>query len=338
MICNTRIAGQMLTFQICNFADIDNARRQEITSFLDSQETSHPFQFPEWARTKNSCALLHENGKLQWFACIGKLSVFGRDLRWFRSASINRGPVCDRPELWHTGLSKLAQHLAKQNYCYLDVGAQRVVRETDTGLFGEGWYKVSAPGFSLRLDLTRDEDALFSNFRKVARYEVRRAERMGVEVTQPECQAETESFLRVYSQMAERKAFAPDPPDHVQNIIRWLQNDTKRGALLVAKRNRKVLGGAIIVRAGRRCWYVWGASQKHGDLSSGHLVQWEALRWAKSHGCTEYDFGGYTPGARSGPAWFKEGFGGSVVQFAPVHRRVLGSGVYGLLRLLRRVG
>lgn len=57
-------------------------------------------------------------------------------------------------------------------------------------------------------------------------------------------------------------------------------------------------------------------------MTVGHILQWRAILWAKSHGCTEYDFGGYTPGATSGPAWFKEGFGGTLVHLVAPHRRV----------------
>jgi lipid II:glycine glycyltransferase (peptidoglycan interpeptide bridge formation enzyme) len=46
-----------------------------------------------------------------------------------------------------------------------------------------------------------------------------------------------------------------------------------------------------------------------------HLLQWEALRWARSQGCTVYDWWGAPDElSESHPMWgvyrFKEGFGG----------------------------
>jgi lipid II:glycine glycyltransferase (peptidoglycan interpeptide bridge formation enzyme) len=175
----------------------------------------------------------------------------------------------------------------------------------------------------LRLNLNTDVDQIFSAFRKSTRYEVRRAERSAAAVSSAGSDHEASEFLTLYVNMAGTKGFSPDPVEHLKTIISWLREDESRGALMLAKSPDAVLGGAIIVRAGQRCWFVWGASQKTTDFSVGHLLQWHALLWAKSHGCTEYDFGGYTPGATSGPAWFKAGFGGSVVSFVAPHRRIL---------------
>jgi lipid II:glycine glycyltransferase (peptidoglycan interpeptide bridge formation enzyme) len=72
-------------------------------------------------------------------------------------------------------------------------------------------------------------------------------------------------------------------------------------------------------------------------VNVGHILQWHALQWAKSNGCSEYDFGGYTPGATSGPAWFKAGFGGTVVHFVAPHRRVIRTGAYRVFSLLSRI-
>jgi len=72
-------------------------------------------------------------------------------------------------------------------------------------------------------------------------------------------------------------------------------------------------------------------------MTVGHILQWRAILWAKAHGCTEYDFGGYTPGATSGPAWFKEGFGGAVVHLAGAHRRVIEPNRYNIVRGVTKV-
>jgi lipid II:glycine glycyltransferase (peptidoglycan interpeptide bridge formation enzyme) len=143
--------------------------------------------------------------------------------------------------------------------------------------------------------------------------------------------------LKLYTRLAGRKKFASDSPNHLRSILRWLITEPLRGALLLARDSTNIAGGAVIVRSGKCCWYVWGASDKHKQFSAGHALQWQALLWAKSQGCTEYDFGGYTPGATSGPAWFKEGFGGRVVDFVPAHRYVLRRRPYRLFRILARV-
>jgi lipid II:glycine glycyltransferase (peptidoglycan interpeptide bridge formation enzyme) len=105
----------------------------------------------------------------------------------------------------------------------------------------------------------------------------------------------------------------------------------------MARASGILYGGAVIARSGRRCWYIWGATDRDENLATGHILQWRALLWAKSQGCTEYDFGGYTPGATSGPAWFKEGFGGTAVHLVCAHRRVLDPKRYNFLRAISKL-
>jgi lipid II:glycine glycyltransferase (peptidoglycan interpeptide bridge formation enzyme) len=50
-----------------------------------------------------------------------------------------------------------------------------------------------------------------------------------------------------------------------------------------------------------------------------HLLHWEAIRWAKAHGCEAYDFVGAPDKLNEqDPMWgvyrFKEGFGGRFVE------------------------
>ena len=55
------------------------------------------------------------------------------------------------------------------------------------------------------------------------------------------------------------------------------------------------------------------SSRRNRRLPAGHLLVWEAMRWAKQHGCTCFDVDGYSMMARPGDAlWgvneFKRGF------------------------------
>jgi lipid II:glycine glycyltransferase (peptidoglycan interpeptide bridge formation enzyme) len=251
--------------------------------------------------------------------------------------TVNRGPVGDDREVWQAGLNELVEWARGNGLVYLDV-APDWLRGPDPHAvadLNQDWKPLGEGRVSLRLDLTRTPDELLAQFRKNTRYEVRRAERAAIVGPSRE-QSDIEDFLSLYVRTAGRKGFSADSPGHLRDILRWLIGEPSRGALLLARDGRVVAGGAVIVRSGKRCWYVWGASDRHDQFSAGHLLQWHALLWAKSQGCTEYDFGGYTPGATSGPAWFKEGFGGQVVHFIPAHRYVLRRRPYRLFRILSR--
>ena len=68
---------------------------REITEFLDSQTTSHPFQFPQWAGGKSYLALYRRQGRLRYFAKCGVFYPASRVLRSVRALAVTRGPVAD---------------------------------------------------------------------------------------------------------------------------------------------------------------------------------------------------------------------------------------------------
>ena len=326
-----------MTLEFLAPADLSPKLIDEIVGFLDSQDTGHPFQFPQWSAPGNRFAVVRHENRIRWFANCGVQFPLGTRLRGFRAMSMNRGPVCDDRNAWNAGINLLLEHGRADRLVYLDASPDWLQDSTlPQSPFTEEWKPSGAKRVSLRLDLQPTPDELLARFRKNTRYEVRRAERAGIIVSPAVSEREVDAFLGLYTGLAGRKGFTADSPDHLRTIIRWLIDEPSRGALMMAHDGATVAGGAVIVRSGKRCWYVWGASDKREHFSAGHAVQWHAMLWAQSQGCTEYDFGGYTPGATSGPAWFKEGFGGRVVEFVPAHRYVFRRRPYRLFRMLSR--
>jgi lipid II:glycine glycyltransferase (peptidoglycan interpeptide bridge formation enzyme) len=89
--------------------------------------------------------------------------------------------------------------------------------------------------------------------------------------------------------------------------------------LLLAELEGTPIAGLILFRFGPTAWYFYGAStSRDRELMPNHALQWAAMRWAKSLGCTRYDWWG-APDAldESDPMWgvyrFKQGFGGEIV-------------------------
>jgi lipid II:glycine glycyltransferase (peptidoglycan interpeptide bridge formation enzyme) len=93
------------------------------------------------------------------------------------------------------------------------------------------------------------------------------------------------------------------------------------------------LAAVMIFAHGKRAWYFYGASDNHyRELMPSYLIQWEAMRWARSIGCEDYDLWGVPDfdaetlesnfTSRKGGLWgvyrFKRGFGGEL-------RRTIGS-------------
>lgn len=297
----------------------------EIQQFIDSQKTAHPLQFPQFAIPGSRLVLLRQRGKICWAGTFELNLPFGPKAPWIRALVASGGPVCDDLQTWKIATEELAVTMNRERLSFLEVSPDWVepladdrARLTKNAV----WENMGDERASLRLDLTPSERELFARFRKITRYEIRRAERVKVMVGEASNEEEIGIFLDLYKSLAIRKRFRAESLERLRRIIGWLMRTPGRGTLLLARTNDGIRGGAVIGRFGQRCWYLWGANEKQEHLSVGHILQWRALQWAKSHGCTEYDFGGYIPGATSGPAWFKAGFGGAVVYSGTSYRRV----------------
>ncbi len=309
----------------------------EAHTFLETQQTAHPFQLPEWGSgTDSYYFVVRESGQIRAFARCDTLWPLGKGLDRIRALALTRGPVCDDRALMQQSLLLLAELCRSHRYAYLDVNpdyANADAHELGSWLTGNRWFPVGSPRVSLRVDLRPEVEIIRASFRKTTRAEIRRAGESGVEISEGHDEESREKFLRLYRSMAREKQFAPDQDAHMRQVLSWMATSPKRGVLLCASFEGELLGGVVALRAASRSWYVWGATKKHAAVNVGHLLQWEAMKWAKRQGCLEYDLGGYREGATDGPALFKRGFSETVVRFLPVFRFVTDSLRYPLVRL-----
>jgi hypothetical protein len=301
---------------------------QEIEAFLDTQNNSHPFQFPNWTgggpndeREKKYCAIVREHGEIRWFAHCGSISPMGKWLP-FHCLSITRGPACDDAGLTIYGLDQLVEKSKKLGFASLNIAPEWVEHPewmVGDGLSRNGWQVVGDLRGSLRLNLHPTSDELLRSFRHDTKLHIRRSEREGVVIRSAQSEDDIQEFVRIYLDMSRTKSFAAEEAGRLSHSVRSVVREVNRGALLLASIGSTPLGGVLVVRAAKRSWGVFSATVKDDRVTAGHLLQWSAIRWAKEHGCEEYDFGGYREGVNTGPASFKRGFCRTAVQFAPAY-------------------
>ncbi|HSS95642.1 MAG TPA: GNAT family N-acetyltransferase [Terriglobales bacterium] len=294
---------------------------KEIEAFLDSRSNSDLdiFQYPQWS-TEGLCAIYRSGGKICWFTLVSTVYPLAI-LKWIRTAELGRGPFCDDLAMWREGCAQLSDKLRREGYAYLHMQPAWTEEPQSNAGHDAAWIKSDSGRYSMRLKLNLSNDDLFEGFRKTTRYDIRRATREGVEVDIPKSSDDLQEYLRIYEKLEKDRNFGIRAANVVQRI-QWLI-DSGRGTLLLARHQGDLMGGAVLARTGHLCTYVWGATTKAEKFSAGQLLQWKALQWAKSAGCTEYDFGNYWPGATKGPYWFKAGFGGTPVYYVATRYIVL---------------
>lgn len=163
----------------------------------------------------------------------------------------------------------------------------------------------------LVLDLAPTEDELLSGMRKTTRYEIRHAEKMGVEIVKTTKEKDIEGFLSLYDETAKRHGFV----EH-HGIKEEYRMFTKQHQAILINGffEKKLMASALILFSGNEGIYHHGASVT-SRIPVSSLIQWEAIREAKQRGMKEYNFWGIAPTEDSFHPWhglseFKKGFGG----------------------------
>ena len=163
----------------------------------------------------------------------------------------------------------------------------------------------------LLLSLDQTKDALLSAMRKTTRYEIRRAEKIGIQVREETDRKALDNFIDLYARTSLRQHFVAH-----EGITEEFDVFTRSGnaVLLLGYHEETLSSGALILFSGNQAIYHHGASIPT-KLPVNYAVQWTAIRMAKARGALWYNFWGVAPAGDDRHPWqghsqFKRGFGG----------------------------
>lgn len=176
------------------------------------------------------------------------------------------------------------------------------------------------PSNTIFLDLSKSEQELLSAMKPKTRYNIGLSMRKGVEVKSYGID-NIDVWYRLYSETARRNGIFLHDLEYFLAVFKARTSCTHSPAeviLLAAQADKMPLAAMFLVLSQDRALYLYGASSaQHRNLMAPYALQWEAMRIAKSKGCSEYDMFGVAP--RPDPEHpmyglyrFKTGFGGSV--------------------------
>jgi lipid II:glycine glycyltransferase (peptidoglycan interpeptide bridge formation enzyme) len=187
------------------------------------------------------------------------------------------------------------------------------------------------------VDLKPNEDEILASLKQKTRYNVRLAEKKGVQVEAVE--ATETNFRKMYELMqATQKRAGFYLRDYAYFHDFWMRHaEAKRGQLFFASFEGKILAGDFVTYAGTKGLYKDGGSiREHSELQAPYLLQWEVIRWLKAQGVTEYDLHGTPPADQidnpshplAGLARFKTGFNPVITEFVGVWDQPLDAAKY----------
>jgi lipid II:glycine glycyltransferase (peptidoglycan interpeptide bridge formation enzyme) len=206
------------------------------------------------------------------------------------------------------------------------------------------------PQRTVLVDLRPDEEEILAQMKPKARYNIRLAERKGISV-RPGTAQDLPIFYGLLQVTGQRDGFGIHTQAYYSEAFRLFAAQ-QAVALLLAQYEGKTLAALMAFACGKKSWYMYGASSsEERQRMPNHLLQWEAMRWAKARGCETYDLWGIPDVDESelGPQMalaeeqgvlstglgglyrFKRGFGGREVRYVGAYDYVYNRPLYRLL-------
>jgi lipid II:glycine glycyltransferase (peptidoglycan interpeptide bridge formation enzyme) len=145
------------------------------------------------------------------------------------------------------------------------------------------------PPRTIIVDIKDSEEEILARMKQKTRYNIRLAEKKGVTVRAWD---HIESFHKMILLTSERDGFGVHSREYYQRVYEIL-HPKQKGELLLAEYDGNPLAALFVARNGNRAYYLYGAStDEERNRMPTYLLQWEAMKWAKAHGCEVYDLWG----------------------------------------------
>lgn len=270
-----------------------------------NKTASHPLQSWEWGEFRKRAG-----NELVRFP-FGQITLHKIPFTPFKVAAFEKGPAPTSKMLEE--LKKLAR---EENLVFIKLEPNVLKNERLIGLLKKNGATRGKRLFTpttFWVDLTPSEEELLKSFHSKTRYNIRLAQKNGVEVKEDNSDKAFEKYIELTRQTVERQGFYA----HSEKYHRLMWETLKPAGiarLLTARYKGEIITCWIVFVWKNFLYYPYGAStEKYRNVMANNLMMWEAIRYGKSLGLTTFDLWGREEG--KGFTKFKEGYNPQVVEF-----------------------
>lgn len=177
------------------------------------------------------------------------------------------------------------------------------------------------------IKLSASEEELLANMRRQTRYEVRRADKLGIKVTCGNSEDLFKEFQRVQAETAKRQGFVP-PNLKTLMAEKEAFGDNARIYIAETAEGEKIAYGLIICDGLEGDYYEAASTELNRKLPGAYALLWRVMRDLKNEGYERFNLWGIAPAGQpnhryAGVTTFKTGFGGETVEYVPAHDMVI---------------
>ena len=310
--------------------EIDSKLREKWNIVLGRHPEANFLQSPEFGAMN---ALTGAEVIVEDFDGQGWALMIVRDAKRGRYLEIPCGPLIDwqNKNLVQKALLKIIETAKSHECVFIRMRPQLLATDENMKLLEDMGLKKSpmhlAAEHTVMLDLTQSEEEMLAGMRRQTRYEVRRADKLGLRVTWGDSEELYREFHSVQGKTAQRQGFVPPSLD-VLMAEREAFGKTARIYVTRTESGEPVAYG-LIIGGGREADYYEAASTELNRKQPGaYALLWKAMRDMKEMGYERFNLWGIAPAGQpnhryAGVTTFKTGFGGEVVEYVPAHDLVV---------------
>lgn len=176
------------------------------------------------------------------------------------------------------------------------------------------------------IDLTKKEEELLKSFKPKTRYNIRLAQKHGVEVHEDNSDKAFEKYIELTRETTKRQNFYAHNEEY--HRLMWETLKPKKLAhLLTARYKGEIITTWILLVWHDFLYYPYGASSdKYKNVMANNLIMWEAIKFGKKLKLKTFDLWGREPGKGFTP--FKEGYTPKVIEFVGTWDMVINKPIY----------
>jgi len=203
--------------------------------------------------------------------------------------------------------------------------------------------------FTFIIDLTKSDEQLFAQMHPKTRYNVRLAQKHGVEISQSQ---DFENYWKLMSETTSRQKFYAHTKEYHKKLWQTLSRDNNDLKLFMLAAEYKhpeekvtnLLASWVLFTFKNTLYYPYGASSSlFRNVMASNLMMWEAIQFGKKIGLTKFDmWGSLGPSPDQTDPWYgfhrlKIGYNPELVEFIGSYDLVLNKKMYSAYKVANRV-
>lgn len=209
--------------------------------------------------------------------------------------------------------------------------------------------------YTFQLDITKPEDELLKNMRPKTRYNIKVAQKHGVQIIEDNSEEAFQEYWRLTEETTKRQKFFAHTKRYHELMWETLKaKNQEPGAkkptnelqahLLLAKYEGKTLAAWVLFTFHDMLYYPYGASStEYKNVMASNLMMWEAIRFGKKRGLKIFDmWGSLGENPDTTDPWYgfhrlKQGYNPTLVEFVGSYDLIINPYLYQLYKTADRL-